>query len=750
MKKRTFTVDAALLQELGERLIGRAHIALAELIKNAYDADAINCRIRFEADRILVSDDGHGMSQQDFLERWMRVGTTHKVDQKQSRLLGRGLTGSKGIGRLSAQFLASEMTLESTSVDQPGETLFAMVDWSTISRGQDLQKVEVEWEMRREAPDYPDGSESGTQISLGGLKSKWDATLLEDLGRDVWTLRSPFASTRKAGGSREAGDFFVDVDAPEIEGARDAFDKMRANLFANARARIRGTLDRGRSGAQASVTVELVAGYPEGVDEASRFNETVALPVRAGDDALPVLVDRARFDVLVFRTEGRQRHGISVGETREYLAKFGNVSMYDAGFRLPYYGSASDKTGQDWLNIALDQGRRLNVSELLPEKLRTQSRYMQDLPAPGRIFGAVDIDTNHERAVAEQAGAAPGEWLQIQPSRDRLHSNDAFFQLRDLVRFSLDFYANRYRMLALRAAEKQRQKEPASVKFTQALEVLDQGQSDIPGTVYRAVRKEIVEAREAVQSEEEALDQRAALLAPLATAGMAALALNHELARERRLLESSSEELSRLADRHSLPELEQLASDLSASRDRLGALQELFAPLLSEADAAATERLRVDAIVNHVVRSMRPLLPRVKFDVAQIPRSLRFPEGSFAEWSAVLQNVVANAWNAMLDSPVKEIAFVGERGAGGRERLQISDTGVGLGTTLKDSVKLFEPFERSLKIKDENRSVAIGGQGLGLSITRMIAHRRAARVGFVQPQARFSTTFEISWRGTRQ
>ena len=55
MKRETFTVDAALLQELGERLIGRAHIALSELIKNSYDADATNCDIRFENNGIIVS-----------------------------------------------------------------------------------------------------------------------------------------------------------------------------------------------------------------------------------------------------------------------------------------------------------------------------------------------------------------------------------------------------------------------------------------------------------------------------------------------------------------------------------------------------------------------------------------------------------------------------------------------------------------------------------------------------------------------
>ena len=68
-----FTVDAALLRELGERLIGRAHIALAELVKNSYDADAHTCRIELENDRIVVTDDGHGMSKTEFINYWMRI-----------------------------------------------------------------------------------------------------------------------------------------------------------------------------------------------------------------------------------------------------------------------------------------------------------------------------------------------------------------------------------------------------------------------------------------------------------------------------------------------------------------------------------------------------------------------------------------------------------------------------------------------------------------------------------------------------
>lgn len=120
LQKQNFTVDAALLRELGERLIGRSHIALAELIKNSYDADSTSCHIEFGENQIVISDDGSGMSERDFLDHWMRIGTTHKVDKRVSAEFHRALTGSKGIGRLSVQFLAEEMTLESTTAGENG------------------------------------------------------------------------------------------------------------------------------------------------------------------------------------------------------------------------------------------------------------------------------------------------------------------------------------------------------------------------------------------------------------------------------------------------------------------------------------------------------------------------------------------------------------------------------------------------------------------------------------------------------
>jgi signal transduction histidine kinase len=748
LKTLSFTVDAALLRELGERLIGRPHIALAELVKNSYDADAATCRIVFSEDRIEILDDGKGMSFEEFRDFWMRIGTTHKVDQRQSQRLGRPLTGSKGVGRLAVQFLADEMTIETTSESDTKKMLVAIVDWRKAIRGSSLAEVQVEYEIRTNEPAYPNSHPHGTRIVLTQLKNAWGTTELEELGREIWRLRSPFRRRTKSPGTRGPEDFDVEIEAPGIADARTAFDKVVTSLFDNWRARIRGTLENGRSGRQANIVLDF-AGDSEGLEKET-FRERVKLPVvrsdespeTAQEDVGPSLVDRVSFEILIFNTEGRQAIGIPVAELRKYLQEYGNVSIYDVGFRLPYYG-----VEHDWLDIALDQSRRISISKLLPPHLRIDERYMLDLPAPGRIFGAVNIDTGHELSVARSRDAGPGEWLQIQPGRDRLHDNPAFEQLRNLVRFSLDFYANRYRAREARSAEEKRSIEPATVKQERALKVLDRHSDAIPTAVFREVKHEVAEALKATKSEERVLDRRAALLAPLATAGMVALALNHELARESRFLDKAATDLKRIARKHAIPELSAIAKDFDEARSRLDALQELFAPLLSDEDKRASDRLRVRAIVQQSVSAMRALMPGVEFQISAVPADLRFPVGSFAEWNALLQNILSNSWNSMLDSKTARVRFSGGSGARNRGWLRLSDTGKGLGIPLEEADKLFQPFERHLKISADKKSIAIGGHGLGLAIVRMIAGRRSAEARFVEPEPGYSTTLEISWKG---
>ncbi|MDD9962202.1 MAG: ATP-binding protein [Gammaproteobacteria bacterium] len=761
MKSAHFSVDAALLRELGERLIGRAHIALAELVKNAYDADAHTCQIDIDLDRdrIVVTDDGHGISEQEFHEYWLRVGTTHRAEERVSRNLARPMTGSKGIGRLSAQFLAEEMELQSNSTSNPDQKLFAFVDWRTIQSGKDIQTVSVDWDSTLEAGSYPDSSRVGTEIKLSGLRTAWDTDAIEALGRDVWMLRSPFREAGRQTRGKTAYDFYIDLNAPDLASAKDSFDKMHRTLFSNWRARITGSLEdgRGRRGAGATIMVEFAKDYPDGLEDSQSFRETVGFPVerrseplsssddQTGSSPQSPALDKARFEVMIFKPEGRQPDQLPVKEMREYLRTYGNVSVYDAGFRLPYYGSSKDLGGHDWLNIGADQGRRLIASELLPERLKIPGRYMLDLPNPGRIFGAVDVDTNHERHAFRQHESS-GDWLQIQPGRDRLTPNNSFKQLQELVRFSLDFYANRYRALADRQLQAQKGAVKPSHALTGAIQTLERNKPSLPAEVYQEVKRDLVTVQRAVKTESDALDSRAAILGPLATAGMAALAMDHEIAREANLVADVANRLKKLSEEVPSPTLDGAVADLNNFHNRFNSYRELFSPLADAEDREATRRLSVSLIANQVVKAVRPRMPRVAFDFSGIPRDLRFPVGAFVEWSAVLQNVLFNAWDAMLDCDLKRVRFDGivERR---NQRLRISDTGVGLAVPVEESNLLFEPFERRTEINFANRSVALGGQGLGLAIVRMISSQRGAEVRFVEPKKGFSTTIEVAWKG---
>lgn len=176
----------------GQRLIGQPQIALAELVKNSYDADAFTCRITFSKDRIEINDDGHGMALDEFRNYWMRIATTHKLEDRHSRKLKRPLTGSKGIGRLAAQFLAKDLTLETSAEPDPAQMLYAIVDWGKVEPGEDLQSVLVEYEHRPSEHIFPYNSATGTRITLSGLKEAWTPDRIRELGDELWRLRSPF------------------------------------------------------------------------------------------------------------------------------------------------------------------------------------------------------------------------------------------------------------------------------------------------------------------------------------------------------------------------------------------------------------------------------------------------------------------------------------------------------------------------------------------------------------------------------
>ena len=723
-----FTVNSALLRELGERLVGAPHVALAELIKNSYDADASRCIVRMREDEIEVVDDGHGMTFAELRDFWMRVGSPHKQAQQTSRNLHRPLTGSKGVGRLAVQFLARAMVMETCSDLEGSEGLRVEVDWSTAVQAGDLQQATADcWHQVKVAP-FAHGSPNGVRILLHNLNQDWDTQALRNLARQVWMLRppDPFFGRR----STDPGvDFDIELETPDPE-ASEAFSHLQETIFDRWIARIRGLIRDGRRSNREEVVVEFKEKFEEKPHETHRE----VFPVAGENDDCHL--ETAEWRILVFNLSGHMGERIRVEDVREYFRRFGGVGLYDESFRLPYYGAE-----QDWLGIETDHSHRLVRSKLLPDDMHVDGA-LNDLPTQGRLLGAVFVSTAKERLAAgtEASDVSGDDHLSIQVTRDRLVSNRAYQQLRDAVRRSLDWYAVLTRRRRLDAALLARPREPPASRLERLNEVISTYESSMPADA----QKKIVTAVDALvvsaEREQEYRDALMGLVGPLASAGMAALAVEHETAVALRQLKAMAEKLLVKADVHADTELRDLGQHLTSWIGRIESSRAIFAPLLSREDREAVERYRARALVEEVVRSLSFYLERVQVQI-QIPEDLRLPQATYAEWHALLQNVIVNAINAMDDAKDRRLKLSGGTGPGRRAWLRVSDTGKGI--DLAESERFFEPFSRG---PSAVRELGLGGTGLGLTIVRMIGDQRRSRV---TPWARISASCARRMRSTR-
>jgi len=102
-KEYKIDIDPRILELLGPSLYTNIYYVLAELIANAYDADAHNVYIIAESDRIIIEDDGSGMSYGKGVKKYLAIGTETRTDAESSYTKeGRRKMGRKGVGKLAA------------------------------------------------------------------------------------------------------------------------------------------------------------------------------------------------------------------------------------------------------------------------------------------------------------------------------------------------------------------------------------------------------------------------------------------------------------------------------------------------------------------------------------------------------------------------------------------------------------------------------------------------------------------------
>ena len=207
MDRMRFKISSALKDLVGKDLIINDNIAIFELVKNSYDAYATKVEITFEEDRIIIADNGKGMTFDDVRNKWLFLGFSAKKDGSEDEhgknasyrdRIKRHYAGAKGIGRFSCDRLGQRLVL-STKDETSSKITQIFVDWSEFEQDQrtEFAEIEIEYKYIDANIYFPDNSNSGTILEITGLSTtdKWTRKKILELKRSLEKLINPLSET---------------------------------------------------------------------------------------------------------------------------------------------------------------------------------------------------------------------------------------------------------------------------------------------------------------------------------------------------------------------------------------------------------------------------------------------------------------------------------------------------------------------------------------------------------------------------
>jgi len=352
-----FRVKPRLLRLLGDQLIRDANLAVFELVKNAYDADATQCSVKLEHPdsppkaRIDIEDNGVGMDENILRNAWMVIATDFRAAQRASNFhtprFKRFPLGEKGLGRLSVHKLGRFIRLI-TRV-KGGEELIVEFDWDRLENAEDLHEANVK--LQRRKPETFPGTKHGTRLEVSRLRETWARGEVRRLHRAVNGLCAPF---------RGPSDFEVILSAPGCEAWLEGmFTSEQANDCAMYR--IKGWFEGGKArfDYEFRPPVELRSQLTprkakveilqlEKKKKGERKTDALDLSIHA--------IGKVEFEFWMFDRDSAVLKAVTddLKGLKDYLDENGGIRIYRDGIRVYDFG----EPGNDWLNLDL---RRVNT-----------------------------------------------------------------------------------------------------------------------------------------------------------------------------------------------------------------------------------------------------------------------------------------------------------------------------------------------------------------------------------------------------
>ena len=758
-----FHVDTKLFQELGQLLVAKESTALVELIKNAYDADATLVTVsghhldQPEKGRIVVSDDGTGMSVEDFKKGFLTVaGRTRNVGARRSKLFGRRYTGEKGVGRLAAHKLGTVLTIDSCKAPHTsprGKTstsaltiLRARIDWNVVESLETFDQIDnsdaIQLNSQPLKPTESILTAPGTTLAISPLRSAWTNRMKSNFLNEVVTI-VPHPVTHKPlpAGLLKHGLLFGDIPVRDTTSTDPNFEilfggdlSLKEPLLPTVAAAASwiAEIEYDRDRGFLAIAIEPTTKMLKENRDAEGFSFKRYLGKHKGPS---------------FRGRILQRSGSRWDRHTQ------GVRIFMEGFRVEPYGGSTD----DWLRLQNDYSRRVarhqpNLARLtnfdLPDGLKNEELQMQSNAA---YLGAIFL----YRSSSED--------LKMLVNREGFLSSPAFDFVSHWTRTSIDLVVRlgaRYRTETKRQRTSDRLKQRdlaqrADVKETPtALRVREntlQVQSDLANLQDAVKRHDYASAQKAARQIQPTLDEVYSLADQFGSEAV-----------QWRVLASLGTELAAFV--HEIHALGTQATSLAHDLEHASELQQVKPIKLCIRRARRNALELADRIRRNAAylidstsfegRRRRSRLPaRTRFDaVAEffrariehknitiengISEELRTPPMFPSEFTSIFMNLLSNA--------VKFTEHNGKISVRARlhnRQFQVQMDNTGTQVNLNDAARLFDAFHSTTEQPDATLGQ---GMGMGLTITRAFIREYGGEIGFVKPQRGYSTAIRFS------
>lgn len=185
-----FEPSARIQGLLGRELISSDYVAVAEAIRNAYDAGAriITLTLYPRApQRLTILDNGSGMSSTEFQKVWMTPGYSEKLNSAKTN--GRIQLGEKGIGRFAVDKLSQKLVVV-TKKQSESDALRAEFDWRRFEdQTKKLKDIKIRIQRVKDEELIKQGQ--GTRLDLTFLRRGWSEGEWDGLRTELKKLLSP-------------------------------------------------------------------------------------------------------------------------------------------------------------------------------------------------------------------------------------------------------------------------------------------------------------------------------------------------------------------------------------------------------------------------------------------------------------------------------------------------------------------------------------------------------------------------------